>query len=483
MRENRTFVLVVFFAMGLFAGHFLVGANWFFAICLAATFGGLAKGLLDNRVDDAVVNGAMVVLFAFLAKMFPSIWAWCADTFFRKGYTSDATDDRVISVLLFVALYTVLHLVVRMFVSSVMVERRLSSAAQRKVWTASMVATYFFTAFLGVFAVCWAGMRFFRMGAIHYLIVGALAIGWLALAVKRLVWRAKMCEVQAAREGTARAAGESSAVRLAVRSRTTFADVAGMDDAKRQIRLRLIDPIRDRARALRYGIKPGGGILLYGPPGTGKTLLARAVAGELGIPFFTITAADIFGKLVGDSEKNVRRLFREIRRHALSVVFIDELETIFPNRTSDVHETTRKVIAFMLQELDGVEASKNPILLMGATNVPWMVDEAFLRPGRFDVKIFVGLPDCATREKIISLLFASGSVRPVPGLVEYLAQRTENYSGADLKGIVDSIRQLAYDRHVPLYTHALADEAIAQVPPSATGSILAAIKEWESKRT
>jgi len=301
--------------------------------------------------------------------------------------------------------------------------------------------------------------------------------------VKRLVWRAKMCEVQAAREGTARAAGESSAVRLAVRSRTTFADVAGMDDAKRQIRLRLIDPIRDRARALRYGIKPGGGILLYGPPGTGKTLLARAVAGELGIPFFTITAADIFGKLVGDSEKNVRRLFREIRRHALSVVFIDELETIFPNRTSDVHETTRKVIAFMLQELDGVEASKNPILLMGATNVPWMVDEAFLRPGRFDVKIFVGLPDCATREKIISLLFASGSVRPVPGLVEYLAQRTENYSGADLKGIVDSIRQLAYDRHVPLYTHALADEAIAQVPPSATGSILAAIKEWESKRT
>ena len=271
----------------------------------------------------------------------------------------------------------------------------------------------------------------------------------------------------------------SPSVEISRRPLTTFADVAGMDEAKRQIRLRLIDPIRDRARAQRYGIKPGGGVLLYGPPGTGKTLLARAVAGELKLPFFSITAADIFGKLVGDSEKNVRRLFKEIRRHALSVVFIDELETIFPNRSVDVHETTRKVVAYMLQELDGVEADKNPFLLLGATNIPWMVDEAFLRPGRFDVKIFVGLPDEETRKKVVGMLFASGSVRPVPGLAEYIAKRTDRFSGADLRGLVDGIRQLAYDRHLPLYTHALADEVLENVFPSATGSILNSIREWE----
>jgi SpoVK/Ycf46/Vps4 family AAA+-type ATPase len=254
-----------------------------------------------------------------------------------------------------------------------------------------------------------------------------------------------------------------------------------MEEAKRQIRLRLIDPIKDRVRAQRYGIKPGCGILLYGPPGTGKTLLAKAVAGELDLPFFSITAADIFGKLVGDSEKNVRKLFREVRKHPLSVVFIDELETIFPNRSVDVHETTRKVVAYMLQELDGIDTGKNPILLLGATNVPWMVDEAFLRPGRFDVKLFVGLPDSDARKSIVDRLFSQGSVRPVPGLAEYISKRTENFSGADLKGIVDGIRQLAYERRLPLYTHALADEVLEKAAPSPAESIMDAIRKWEAR--
>ena len=482
MSENRTFAVVTCAAAGLFVGHFLVGADWFFAICLAVSFAGLVKGVLDNRLEDAVVNGCMIILFPLIAAFFPSLWAVCAKALAENGCTLDATEGRVIAFLLFAALYAVLHLVARMILSSVMIERRMSSSVHRIAVGACFVIAYLFAACLGTFAICWACGFFFRMTVGHYMILGVITVAWLALALKRFAWQTKMCEKQAAKEAAARAPVPPSA-ELAVRPQTTFADVAGMEDAKRQIRLRLIDPIRDCARAQRYGIKPGGGILLYGPPGTGKTLLARAVAGELGLPFFTITAADIFGKLVGDSEKNVRKLFKEIRRHALSVVFIDELETIFPNRAADVHETTRKVIAYMLQELDGVDAGKNPILLLGATNVPWMVDEAFLRPGRFDVKIFVGLPDREAREKIIALLFASGSVRPVPGLVEYLARRTENYSGADLKGLVDSIRQLAYDRHVPLYTHSLADEALAQVSPSAMGSILEAIREWENRRS
>lgn len=483
MNENRIFAVVAFGAMGLFVGHFLVGADWLFALCLAVSFACLVKGLLGNRVEDAAVNGCMILLFPLLATAYPSLWATCAKALAGNGHKFDVTDKYVVSTLLFVAVYAALHILARMFVSSVMIERRLSLAAQRKVWTASTVTAYCFTAFLGAFAVCWAAGFFFRTTVVHYVIVGGLAVAWLGLALKRFAWQVKMHEAQAEKEAEARVKATNRAVALDTRPRTTFADVAGMEDAKRQIRLRLIDPIRDHARAQRYGIKPGGGILLYGPPGTGKTLLARAVAGELGLPFFTITAADIFGKLVGDSEKNVRKLFKEIRRHPLSVVFIDELETIFPNRAADIHETTRKVVAYMLQELDGIEAGKNPILLLGATNVPWMVDEAFLRPGRFDVKIFVGLPDCAAREKIIALLFAEGSVRPVPGLPGYLAKRTENFSGADLKGLVNSIRQLAYDRNLPLYTHALADAAVSQSAPSATGSILAAIKEWEAGRS
>ena len=107
-------------------------------------------------------------------------------------------------------------------------------------------------------------------------------------------------------------------------------------------------------------------------------------------PFYAISSADIFGKYIGESERNIKKIFRDIRKNELSVVFIDELETLFPKRTGDVHETTRKVISLLLQELDGLDDGKNPILLIGATNVPWMVDEAFLRPGRFDVCIYIG---------------------------------------------------------------------------------------------
>ena len=259
-----------------------------------------------------------------------------------------------------------------------------------------------------------------------------------------------------------------------------MSDVAGMEDVKRQIRLRLIEPVRDAARARQYGIGVGGGMLLYGPPGTGKTFIAKAVAGELGLPFFTITAADVFGKYVGESERNIRRIFTEVRKHPLSVVFIDELETLFPKRTNDVHETTRKVISILLQELDGIDSGKNPVLLLGATNVPWLIDEAFMRPGRFDVRVFVGLPDYEARRQMFRAAFAKGSVPHVSGLTAYLASRTENYSGADINGVMAKIRQTAYERRLPAYTTLLADEILAQTAPSATGDILDSIREWEA---
>ena len=200
--------------------------------------------------------------------------------------------------------------------------------------------------------------------------------------------------------------GESGGkCRIAERPNVRLDDVAGMEEAKKQLRLRVIEPLKRADEAKRHGLKVGGGMLLYGPPGTGKTFLAKAVAGELGLPFYAITSADVFGKYVGESENNIRNIFREAREAPLSVIFIDELETIFRKRTGDIHETTQKVITVILQELDGVQDNKNPILLLGATNAPWMVDEAFLRTGRFDVLTYVGLPDQPARRKIIENSF------------------------------------------------------------------------------
>ena len=308
-------------------------------------------------------------------------------------------------------------------------------------------------------------------------IIVALGIGGVfALAIRRILSKEYYSHTSA--KSGARSA---ETTRLKSTPATKLCDVVGMNEAKEQIKLRMIEPLKNPGKAARYGLKVGGGVLLYGPPGTGKTMLARGIAGELGLPFYMITAADVFGKYVGESEKNIRAIFSEIRKNSLSVVFIDELETLFPSRDKDVHETTRKVISVILQELDGLDQSKNPVLLVGATNVPWMVDEAFLRPGRFDVKIFVGLPERDARVKMISKALSKGSIRAERELAEYIADSTKNYSGADLNGVADRMRQIAYARSASAYTRAIADEAVAAVKPTANGALMDQIHDWEAQ--
>ena len=275
----------------------------------------------------------------------------------------------------------------------------------------------------------------------------------------------------------------SNAGLLEERPTVKLADVAGMDAVKDQIRLRLIEPLRNVKLAQKYGLKTGGGVMLYGPPGTGKTFLARAVAGELNLPFYMITAADVFGRYVGDSEKNIRDLFANARKNPLSVVFVDEMETIFSKRTETIHETTQKVISVILQELDGVDQNKNPILLLGATNTPWKIDEAFLRPGRFDILAFVDLPDYAARLFMIGNAFKKSTLPCEPGLAKFIAQNTEKYSGADLNGVISKIRQKAFDQRATFFSGALAAEVLQESSPSINHEILAKIREWEKTRT
>lgn len=261
----------------------------------------------------------------------------------------------------------------------------------------------------------------------------------------------------------------------------TLADVAGMQQVKDEIFQRMILPMKNPELAKKYDVRTGGGILLYGPPGTGKTYLAKAVAGELKIPFYAISAADIFSKYVGESEQNIRAIFKEIRHHKNAVMFIDELESIFRKRTDDIHETSRKIISILLQELDGIDSCNNGMLLIGATNTPHLIDEAFLRSGRFDSKIFIGLPDKEARRQIITLLFSKTAQSAEAGLFDALAECTENFSGADLKGLAEKIRQKAFSEKIQCYTYDLFQECLSGIYPSSNVELMQHIRQWESR--
>jgi transitional endoplasmic reticulum ATPase len=209
-----------------------------------------------------------------------------------------------------------------------------------------------------------------------------------------------------------------------------FDDVAGLEDVKRQIRLKLIYPFTHPKEAEHFGVRSGGGILLYGPPGTGKTLIAKAIAGELDAAFFTVKPSEVMSKWVGEAEQNVAALFDAARGYERAVIFIDEVEALLPKRTTE-STVMRRVVPQFLAELDGMAGKHPGLLLIGATNVPWMIDDAAMRPGRFDEKIHVPLPDLPARQRILELNLKDRPLAPdvdLPALAEHLAV----YSGADI---------------------------------------------------
>src|SRR6185436_822702 len=194
-----------------------------------------------------------------------------------------------------------------------------------------------------------------------------------------------------------------------------FDDVAGLDDVKEDIRLKMIYPFQHPELAERFGVRPGGGVLLYGPPGTGKTMLARATAAEVDATFFRISPADIMSKWVGEAEQNIKKLFDAATAEPRSIIFIDEIEALVPARRDEGSSVMQRVVPQILQGVEGFDKKAGrPILLMGATNVPWQLDPAMLRPGRFDQKIYIPLPDLAARRKMLDIHL---SKRPVAEVV------------------------------------------------------------------
>ena len=471
MVDFRGFANFVFGCTAVFAGRFAFGLDWIFAILLFVPASSLSRRVFDNDGEGMAKYGFMLSLYPFVVLLTPPVAGlFTGDAARQGGEAGMIVLYAVIAAALLSGIFLLASFIARCiggFSLPKRTHRILSFAVLLCACLLAMAGT--------IYLMQMVDARTIKIPKPLKFVLPLMLASGFAFMLRRI-----FADTTLAPAIPASGPSGPSSVKFEKKSDVKMSSVVGMENAKEQIRLRLIEPVRDPRRARQYGLKIGGGVLLYGPPGTGKTMLARAVAGELDLPFYMITAADVFGKYVGESERNLKRIFGEIRKNAISVVFIDELETLFPKRTEDVHETTRKVISLLLQELDGLDSTKNPILLLGATNVPWMVDEAFLRPGRFDVKIFVDLPDAEARKKMLTAAFAKGEIPHEPGLTAYMATRTKNYSGADLNGVMDRLRQLAYARNAKCYVKALADEAIASVSPSANGALMDQIRDWEA---
>lgn len=269
-------------------------------------------------------------------------------------------------------------------------------------------------------------------------LLASIFISWFPMLLLIGVWIFFMRQMQGGGGKGAMSFGKSRARMLTEdQVKTTFADVAGCDEAKEEV-TELVEYLRDPSRFQKLGGKIPKGVLMVGPPGTGKTLLAKAIAGEAKVPFFTISGSDFVEMFVGVGASRVRDMFEQAKKAAPCIIFIDEIDAVGRQRGAGLgggHDEREQTLNQMLVEMDGFEGNEG-IIVIAATNRPDVLDPALLRPGRFDRQVVVGLPDVRGREQILKVHMRRVPLSPdvEPSV---LARGTPGFSGADLANLVN----------------------------------------------
>jgi len=272
----------------------------------------------------------------------------------------------------------------------------------------------------------------------------SVLVSWFPMLVLIGVWIFFMRQMQAG-GGKALSFGKSRArLNTDQSEKVTFEDVAGIDEAKEELG-EIVDFLRDPKKFTRLGGRIPKGVLLMGPPGTGKTLLGRAIAGEAGVPFFSISGSDFVEMFVGVGASRVRDLFVQGKKNAPCIIFIDEIDAVGRHRGAGLgggHDEREQTLNQLLVEMDGFESNEG-VILISATNRPDVLDPALLRPGRFDRQVVVSMPDIKGREMILKVHMKKTPIAPdVKPLI--LAKGTPGFSGADLENLVNEAALTAY---------------------------------------
>ena len=309
-----------------------------------------------------------------------------------------------------------------------------------------------------------------------------MLINWLPLLLLIGVWIFIMRQMQGG-QGRAMGFGKSKAKLLTeAQGRVTFDDVAGVDEAKEDL-VEIVDFLRDPQKFQRLGGKMPHGVLLVGPPGTGKTLTARAVAGEAGVPFFTISGSDFVEMFVGVGASRVRDMFEQAKKNAPCIIFIDEIDAVGRHRGAGLgggNDEREQTLNQLLVEMDGFETNEG-IILIAATNRPDVLDPALLRPGRFDRQVVVSNPDIQGREAILKVHVRNVPLAPNVDL-KVIARGTPGFSGADLMNLVNEAALLAARRNKRLVTAQEFEDAKDKVMMGAERRSLA-MSEEEKRNT